>query len=123
MDLGNSLIRAHAPEYLAEFAGTGLMLFIGLSAIVVNFGEGSPIVDKVPNEHLRRLLTGIIFAGGATIVIYSPLGKRSGGHINPAVTLAFFLLRKIGPRDAVAYVVAQVAGALVAAFAVPPALG
>ncbi len=118
MDLGNSLIRAHAPEYLAEFAGTGLMLFIGLSAIVVNFGEGSPIVDKVPNEHLRRLLTGIIFAGGATFVVYSPLGKRSGGHLNPAVTLAFFLLEKIGPRDAVAYVVAQVVGALLAATAV-----
>ena len=108
-------IRAHIPEYLAEFAGTGLMLLIGLSAISVNFGEGSPVKDWLPNPHLRRLLTGIIFAGGATIIVYSLLGKRSGAHLNPAVTLAFFLLGKVGRRDAVAYVVAQVAAALVAA--------
>lgn len=109
---------AHIPEYLAEFAATGLMLLIGLSAISVNFGEGSPVVDWLPNPHLRRLLTGIIFAGGATIIVYSPLGKRSGAHLNPAVTLAFFLLGKVGPRDAIAYVVAQVAAALLAATAV-----
>jgi aquaporin Z len=52
-------------------------------------------------------------AMGATVVaiIYSPPGKRSGGHINPAVTLAFVALRKVRPRDAALYVAAQVAGA------------
>ena len=39
---------------------------------------------------LRRLLTGILFASGATLVILSTLGQRSGGHLNSAVTWAFW---------------------------------
>src|SRR5207244_4145864 len=81
-------------ESLAEFAGTALLLLIGLSAVVVDFATGSPVIRWVPNEDIRRLLTGIVFAGGATAIVYSPLGRRSGGHINPAVTGAFLRLGK-----------------------------
>jgi aquaporin Z len=50
---------------------------------------------------------------GATAIgiIYSPWGKQSGAHINPAVTLAFARLGRIAPWDACFYVVAQFAGA------------
>ncbi len=105
-------MRLHWAEYGAEFAGVAVMLLIGLSAVTLNFADGSPVPDWLPNEHVRRLITGTIFAGGATAVVYSPLGKRSGAHLNPAVTLAFYRLGKIARLDAAAYLVAQVAGAI-----------
>ncbi len=48
----------------------------------------------------------------AVAIIYSPWGKQSGAHINPAVTLTFLRLGKIEPWDALFYVVAQFAGGL-----------
>jgi aquaporin Z len=56
-------------------------------------------------------------------LIYSPWGKRSGAHMNPAVTLAFLHLRKIQPRDAVFYVAAQFAGGLTGVLLVAGLLG
>ncbi len=105
-------------EYLAEFVGTALLLLIGLSAVVVGFASGSAVLGWIPNEDLRRLLTGILFAGGATAIVYSPLGRRSGGHINPAVTAAFLRLGKITWTSAAWYWAAQFAGALTGALAV-----
>ncbi|HEV3484847.1 MAG TPA: aquaporin [Vicinamibacterales bacterium] len=105
--------------YGCEFAGTALMLFIGVAAVALMWGSGSPI-PEIPNPVLRRLVTGLLFAGGATIVVYSPLGQRSGGHINPAVTLAFWALGKFPGDQVLPYVIAQVLGAIagVAAAAV-----
>jgi aquaporin Z len=96
----------------AEFAGTALLMAIGLSAIVVDFSPHSPVVSAVPDADLRRLITGILFAGGATLIVYSPLGRTSGGHINPAVTLAFLRMGKLTRRGAAGYMTAQVLGAL-----------
>jgi aquaporin Z len=62
----------------------------------------------------------------AIAIIYSPLGKRSGAHINPAVTLTFFRLGKIEPWDAFFYVLAQFAGGtggvLIASLILGPAI-
>lgn len=102
-------MRRNFTAYTCEFAGTALMLFIGVSAIAFMRAPGSP-VPAVDNGALRRLLTGIIFAGGGTAVVYSPLGQISGGHINPAVSLAFWRLGKVPSRDALACVL--VLGAL-----------
>ncbi len=63
----------------------------------------------------RLLLTGLLFAGSGSLVAISPLGRRSGAHLNPAVTLAFWTQRKVHPHDLVGYAVAQIAGATVAA--------
>ncbi|HEX9367737.1 MAG TPA: aquaporin [Vicinamibacterales bacterium] len=115
-------MRRNAAAYLSELAGTAIMLFIGVSAVAFMWGPGSP-VPVVSNGALRRLLTGILFAGGATAVVYSPLGQTSGGHINPAVTLAFWRLGKVPTRDAVIYVVMQFLGALVGAYAAGVAWG
>src|SRR5690348_5241388 len=86
-----------------RISGTAIMLFIGVSAVAFMWAPASP-VPVVPNPVLRRLLTGILFAGGATAVVYSPLGQISGAHINPAVTFAFWRLGKVPSRDAVMYV-------------------
>ncbi len=102
----------HLPEYLCEFAGTALMMLIGVGAITFIWSTGSPIISMIPNEGLRRLVTGCCFAGGATLVVLSPIGQRSGGHLNPAVTLAFWWKGQITTFDAWAYVLAQVLGAI-----------
>jgi aquaporin Z len=109
-------MRRNLPVYFCEFAGTAIMLFLGIGAVALMWAPGSPM-PVMPNPALRRLITGIMFAAGATLVVYSPLGQRSGGHINPAVTLAFWRAGKVPTRDAVAYVLAQFAGALAGALA------
>ena len=99
-------------EITAEFAATAILLALSVSAIVAGFATGSPIVTAIPCHDLRRLLTGVLIAGVAVVIVYSPLGRTSGGHMNPAVTLAFFLLGKLTPRSAAAYAGAQFGGAV-----------
>ena len=115
-------MRRNLPAYACELAGTALMLFIGVSAVSFMWGPGSP-VPVVENGTLRRLLTGLMFAAGGTAVVYSPLGQISGGHINPAMTLAFWRLGKVPAHDAAAYVIAQFLGALAGTYAAGLAWG
>ncbi len=62
-------MRRNLSAYTSEFAGTAIMLFIGVSAVACMWGPGSP-VPIVPNGALRRPLTGIMITGGATAVVY-----------------------------------------------------
>lgn len=98
--------------WLAEFAGTAGMVGFGLLAVGFFWSSASPAAAWPLDDALRRLVTGFFFAGGATALIYSPLGRISGGHINPSVTLAFFTLGKIGTRNTFVYIVAQLAGGI-----------
>jgi len=115
-------MRRNLPAYLAEFAGTALMLFFGVSAVSFLWGAGSPVPVNW-NPVIHRLLSAMLFAGGATAVVYSPLGQRSGGHLNPAITLAFWKAGKVPTRDAVIYGVVQLVGGLLGAYAAGAALG
>jgi aquaporin Z len=105
-------MRDHLPEYLSEFLGTAIMMTVGIGAIALMWGNGSPMRAVEMPVGLRRLLTGILFAGGGTLVVLSPLGQCSGGHLNPAVTWAFWWKGKVKPADAILYSVAQCLGAL-----------
>jgi aquaporin Z len=60
---------------------------------------------------LRRIPMGLAVGLTAVALVYSPWGQRSGAHFNPAVTLTFWRLGKVGGRDAASYVAAQFAGA------------
>src|SRR5262245_34380390 len=100
---------------LAELVGTALLVLVGLSLVIVMFGYGSPMTWVLPREELRRLLTGFLFGTTGALIALSPVGKESGAHINPAVTLGFWLMRKLDPGIAIAYVLAQLAGALIGA--------
>lgn len=103
----------HWPEYGAELLGTTFQIFVGLSAVVFNFGKGLPMEQLVPEQSTRLIITGLIFAGGGSLFAISPLGKLSGGHINPSVTLAFWAQGKMRRRDVVGFIVAQFIGAIV----------
>lgn len=101
-----------------EAAGLG---FFMLSACVVTVAIEHPdstVRQALSDPLLRRALIGVAMGLTAIAIIYSPFGKRSGAHLNPAVTLTFWRLGKIEDRDAVCYVVAQfVGGALGVAVA------
>ncbi len=103
------------PAYAAELAGTFIMVAWGLSAVVFMMSAASPVSRLVPSARLRLLATGCLFAAGGTAVVYSRLGQRSGGHINPAVSLNFWILGKMRGADLVFYAAAQCAGAVAGA--------
>jgi aquaporin Z len=108
----------HWPEYGAELVGTAFLLFGGLSAVVFDFGTGSPLAQVLPDASLRRLITGLLFAGSGSLVAISPLGRLSGAHINPAVSLAFWLHGKMHRFDLAGYILGQFLGAILATLLV-----
>lgn len=98
--------------WLAESIGTFCLVFFGPISItlsVVAFGNG----QLTPQAILM-----IAFAHGAAIglMVYA-FGHVSGGHFNPAVTLSFLATKRISVKEAIAYIVFQLIGAVVAAAA------
>jgi aquaporin Z len=108
--------RFHWAEYAAEGFGTGVLVFVGLSAVVFCSAKGLPMEQWIPDASLRRLLTGMLFSGTGSLIAISPLGKLSGAHISPSVSLAFWLQGKMHRLDFLGYVVAQCCGAIAGAF-------
>jgi aquaporin Z len=99
--------------FISEAIGTALLVLVGLSLVTLMFGTGSPMPSLVPNEGLRRLITGFLFGTTGALIALSPVGKVSGAHINPAVTLGFRFMQKIETRVALGYIVAQLVGGVV----------
>ena len=92
---------------LAEAIGTFTLIFAGAGAIIANQAT-----------HGGVGIVGIAFAHGLAIaVMVSALGMISGGHFNPAITCGFLAARRIDAGLALTYIVAQLAGATVAALA------
>lgn len=111
----------HWPEYLME-AGELAFFMISACAFAALLGHpGSPVHNWIADPFGRRLAGGLAMATTALAIFYSRWGKRSGAHMNPALTLTFFRLRKIAAADAFFYVVAQflggIAGVVIASFA------
>lgn len=102
----------HLAEWGCELAGTALLLLGGLSAVTLDFMRGSPVAAVLPSASLRLLLTGALFGGTASLITISPLGRRSGAHLNPAVTLAFWITKHVHRDDLAGYIAAQLAGGL-----------
>ena len=99
--------------FRAELVGTALLVAVGLSIVILAFGQGSPVLRLIPSDAVRRAVTGFLFGTTGALIALSPLGKVSGAHINPAVTFGFWLMARLKTRHAVGYVVAQLAGAIV----------
>jgi len=119
----SEIVRVHWPEYLMEAAGLGL--FMLSAAVVTSLLEypHSPLYHLPPDPVSRRVLTGMAMGLTAIGIIYSPWGKRSGAHLNPAVTVTFFRLGKIQGLDALFYVLAQFIGGLIGLLVAAMAIG
>ena len=102
MDQTLTLWRRATAEGLAAFA----LVFAGCGAIIAN-----------KQYHGALGSVGVSFTFGLIImVMIYATGHLSGAHINPAVTIAFTLTRHFSPRDALAYIAAQLAGATAGAL-------
>src|SRR5271156_217554 len=98
------VLRSHWPEYLIEGWALG-MFMISAGVFWTLFESPSWRLQSIlPNEALRRALVGVAMGLTAAALIYSPWGKRSGAHMNPAVTLTFLRLGKIARWDAALYI-------------------
>ena len=107
--------RLHPRLYLAELLGTALLVSIGLSIVIVFFSTNATDGQWNMSAAVRRAITGALFGTTGTLIALSPLGRISGAHINPAVSLAFWISGKLRWRDMVGYGSAQFAGALLGA--------
>lgn len=105
----------HIAEWACEFAGTAAQLFVGFSVVVLVSGHRSPLHIASPN--LRFAAIGLTFGLLAALVAVSPLGRRSGAHLNPAVTLGFWLRGQVHRHDLAGYAGGQALGALAATAA------
>src|SRR3974377_403464 len=103
-------LKNHWPEYLMEAAELAIFMVSASVFTILLYHPASPAVRAIPAEFTRRLLTGL--AMGLTLIgiVYSPWGKRSGAHMNPAFTLTFWRLGKVAPWDAAFYGIAQFIG-------------
>jgi aquaporin Z len=105
-------LKKHWPEYLMEAAGLGIFMLSAAVFTILLYHPASRFVTAIPGELMRRSMVGLAMGLTAIGIIYSPWGKRSGAHLNPAVTLTFCRLGKVAPWDAVFYAAAQFAGGL-----------
>ncbi|MFZ3381582.1 MAG: aquaporin [Candidatus Acidiferrales bacterium] len=104
-------LRLHWPEYLMEAGEMSLFMFCTCSFATLLQHPASPVRHIFVSGIVRRALMGLAIGATVIALIMSPWGKRSGGHINPAMTFAFYRLGKIAPWDALFYGMAQFSGA------------
>lgn len=90
--------------------------FLGVFALVF-FGAGAICADQYLHGAGALGLFGIAIAHGLAIAIMvSAVGHISGGHFNPAITIGFWVTKRLNTVDVLLYWAAQLAGAIAAAF-------
>ena len=92
-------------KYWAELIGTFILVFSGTGAIVINELYGS----------VTHLGVGLTFGLVVMVLIYS-IGEISGAHINPAVSIAFWLAKRMDGKEVLPYILFQLLGAFLASF-------
>ena len=106
--------RRHWPHYLAEAAGLAFFMF-GASIVTVQCRYPQSFMHMMmapPFAH--QVALGVLMGFVVAAIVFSPWGKKSGAHINPAVTLTFWRLGKIQTPDAIFYILFQFVGGALA---------
>ena len=92
-------------KYLAEVIGTFILIFCGTGSIIIN--------QETAGAHIGHLGIAISFGLVVTVVIYT-FGALSGAHINPAVTIGFWLAGLFSKKEVLPYIISQIVGAFLA---------
>lgn len=93
------------PAYFVEAFGLGLVLLgAGTAGTLLHASDFGPLG--------QRTVAGAVLGASVLGLIYSPWGRRSGAHFNPAFTLTFLRLGRMRATTAYFYVLAQTAGGL-----------
>src|SRR2546426_2641516 len=116
-------LSGHWPEYLIEGAGLGLFMVSACTFGTLLGHPDSPAVRLVQSPILLRVLMGLAMGSTSLALVYSRFGKRSGAHMNPSTTFTFWRLGKVQPIDALFYIAAQFAGAILGVYAISIVLG
>ena len=99
----------------AEAVATALLVAVILLAAALTLAGGSPVADALHGRGARFLALGLLVAPAVALIAVSPVGRLSGAHTNPAVTLAFWVLGRVSRQDLAGYVVAQIVGGVAGA--------
>lgn len=89
------------PQYIAELIGTFFLVF---------FGCGSMVLAQL-NQSYNGSLVPFVWGGAVSIMIYA-VGHISGAHFNPAVTIAFWSVKRFPGKRVAGYLIAQISGAI-----------
>ncbi|MDR2835734.1 MAG: MIP family channel protein [Bacteroidales bacterium] len=93
-------------KYLSEMIGTMVLVLMGCGSAIFNQGCETPA---------QVLMVAVAFGLSVVAMAYT-IGKISGCHINPAITLGMLVAKKISGKDAAMYMIFQVIGALIGSF-------
>ena len=89
-------------KYLAEFVGTFILLFCGTGAVIVDQQYGGAV------SHVG---VSLVFGAVVTCIIFA-FGDVSGAHVNPAVTVAFWIAKRFDALEVIPYIFSQCAGGI-----------
>ncbi len=103
-------LRLHWVEYLCEGLELGTFMLAACTFGTWLFYADSTLVGHLPAVWLRNVLMGLAMGLTAIAISVSPVGRRSGAHFNPAVSITFLYLGKMHWLDTLFYVVAQFLG-------------
>jgi aquaporin Z len=115
--------RKHWREYLMEAAELGVLMFCTCLFSTLLYSAGSPLEKLALPERAKPVLMGVAVATVTFLIIRSPFGRRSGAHINPAITLTYLWLGRIHRWDAICYITAHFTGAVAGVLLARLALG
>ena len=97
-------------KLVAEFIGTFTLIFVGVGSICADQYIRAASTGRID-------LLGIAVAHGLAIgIMVSALGHISGGHFNPAITIGFWVTKRISTFNGIAYWIAQLLGGIAAAY-------
>lgn len=106
-------------RFAAELVGTLVFVLVGAGGVVTASGLVGLFIGSSPSGAL--LVAALANGVGLAVAVTATMGV-SGGHLNPAVTLAMLVTRRIRAQEAAAYIVAQVLGAMLAGLVLVGAL-
>ena len=104
-----AIFRKNKRFYIQEALGLGIFMVSACFFSGLLFGKNGYFVSDF-SAFIRQSILGLMMGLTALFIFYSPVTSPSGAHINPAVTLAFFRVGKIGRWDAFFYILFQFLG-------------